>query len=149
MFKAICEHINFGTNSGALRPAITVFKPRVPGQSDLRIWNGMGISFAGYPHGIGDQGNLDFTQFCQKLGWRSEGSNFDILPLVLSDESTIPKFYEIPQELIFMVPIIHPSEKAITDMKLQWYALPFVTGLILEVGGIHFPAAPFAGIYLF
>ena len=47
MFKAVCDHMEFGTNGGALRPAITVFRPRRPGQLDLRLWNGMGISFAG------------------------------------------------------------------------------------------------------
>ena len=32
-------------------------------------------------------------------------------------------------------------------MKLQWYALPMVSGHLLEIGGLEFPAAPFAGWY--
>lgn len=155
----MCDHISFGTNGGALRPAITVFRPRQPNKSDLRVWNGMGIAYAGYIKTstdnkgqskeikIGDQGNLEFTQFCQRLGWTSQMGQFDVLPLVLSDDEGVPKFYNIPKELILKVPIQHPSIKAINDMKLEWYALPFVTGLMLEVGGIEFPAAPFAGWY--
>ncbi len=150
MFKATCDHIEFGTNGGALRPAITVFRPRQPGKADLRLWNGMGIAYAGYKingRNIGDQGNLEFTEFCQRLGWKSKGSDFDVLPLVFSDDEGVPRFYEIPPEIIMKVPIVHPTINAITDLGLEWYALPFVTGLLLEVGGLEFPAAPFAGWY--
>lgn len=36
---------------------------------------------------------------------------------------------------------------AIDDLKFQWYGLPTVAGMMLEVGGLQFPAAPFAGWY--
>ena len=157
MFKAICDHIDYGTNGGALRPAITVFRPRKSGKPDLRIWNGMGISFAGYckeakneagetiEETKGDLGNLDFTKFCQRLGWSSKGTAFDILPFVLSDDKQEPVYYDIPEELVMLVPITHPTIKEIGEMGLKWHALPMVSGLLLEVGGLEFPAAPFAG----
>ena len=166
MFKAICEQIEFGTNGGAIRPTITVFRPRQYGKSDLRIWNSMMLSFAGYVHEIenevtgethekkiGDQGNLEFTQFCQRLGWRSPFSDggsegwFDMLPIVLSDHEQVPKYYDIPEDLIHWVPIKHPTIEAIDEMNLKWYALPMVAGHLLEVGGLIFPAAPFNGWY--
>jgi nitric oxide synthase oxygenase domain/subunit len=37
--------------------------------------------------------------------------------------------------------------KAIDDLKFQWFALPSVAGMMLEVGGIQFPATPFGGWY--
>ena len=33
-------------------------------------------------------------------------------------------------------------------MGLEWYALPAVSGMMLDVGGIEFPAAPFSGWYM-
>jgi len=74
---------------------------------------------------IGDQGNLEFTQvmkdsnqeinsmysllqFCQRLGWKGKGTQYDILPLVLSDDGQ-PRFYEIPEELVIRVRITHPK----------------------------------------
>lgn len=33
-------------------------------------------------------------------------------------------------------------------MGLEWYGLPAVSGMMLDVGGIEFPAAPFSGWYM-
>jgi nitric oxide synthase oxygenase domain/subunit len=33
-------------------------------------------------------------------------------------------------------------------MDLEWYALPAVSGMMLDVGGIEFPASPFSGWYM-
>lgn len=32
-------------------------------------------------------------------------------------------------------------------MKMEWFALPLVGGMMFEVGGLQFPAAPFNGWY--
>ena len=34
------------------------------------------------------------------------------------------------------------------DLGLKWYALPAVSCLLLDVGGIEFPGAPFSGWYM-
>lgn len=34
------------------------------------------------------------------------------------------------------------------DLKLRWYALPAVTNMLLEIGGLEFPACPFNGWYM-
>lgn len=134
MIKAIFDHMDAGTNGGALKPAITVFRPRQYGRPDLRVWNEMGLSYAGYIKEyfdkstgqlkqirIGDQGNQEFTQFCQRLGWKGSGGRFDILPMVVSDDKGVPVYYDIPEALILTVPITHPTLKVIDDIKLQWY----------------------------
>ena len=33
----------------------------------------------------------------------------------------------------------------IDDMNLEWYAVPMMSRLVLEIGGLEFPAAPFNG----
>ena len=35
----------------------------------------------------------------------------------------------------------------IADFDLKWYSVPSVGGMLLEIGGLQFPAAPFNGWY--
>ena len=58
-----------------------------------------------------------------------------------------PHWFPVPEELVIRVPIRHPTNQAINNMDLQWFGLPLVSGMMLEVGGIQFPAAPFLGWY--
>ena len=62
MFGAICDHLKYATNGGTIKPTITVFRQRKPGQHDLRVWQFFTLSYAGYEGGIGDQGNIEFTK---------------------------------------------------------------------------------------
>lgn len=34
------------------------------------------------------------------------------------------------------------------ELSLRWYALPAVANMLLEIGGLEFPAAPFSGWYV-
>ena len=91
---------------------------------------------------------VEFTKECVKLGWQPKMEPFDILPLVVQIGSQAPEWREIPKEIITLVPIEHPSIKAIKDLKLQWYSTPIISNMTLEVGGIEFMAAPFNGWYM-
>ena len=81
MFEAMCEHIKYSYNNGAIRPSITVFRKRQEGLPDFRVWNQLMIGFAGYSlesskneneshfpgdesstKRVGDQANLSFTK---------------------------------------------------------------------------------------
>lgn len=66
MFEHICHHIQYATNNGNIRSAITVFPPRTDGQHDFRVWNSQLIHYAGYhmPDGsvLGDPATVEFTQ---------------------------------------------------------------------------------------
>jgi len=151
MFKAILDHIDYSNNGGNIRPAITLFRQRLPEQKDPRVWNNLVIQFASYeqPDGtiIGDPASLEVTKFCQKLGWKGKGGRFDVLPMLLSGADGVPHFYEIPEEYVMRVKIQHPTNDGINSMNLEWFGLPGVSSMMLECGGIQFPAAPFAGWY--
>ena len=73
MFKAMIEHLDFSNNGGNIRPAITLFRQRIPGKKDPRVWNNLITQFARYEQVdgsiIGDPASLRVTKFCQKLGW--------------------------------------------------------------------------------
>ena len=152
MFVHICQHIKESSNNGIIIPMISVFPPRKNGKDPIRIWNPQMISYAGYATDdpkvfIGDRSNASFTQFCQSLGWKGKGSRFDILPLVLSGADGEPKWFELPEDIIMIVKIKHPTLPQLDKLNLQWYGLPAVSGMLLEVGGLQFPACPFSGWY--
>ncbi|KYO43818.1 nitric oxide synthase, inducible [Alligator mississippiensis] len=41
-----------------------------------------------------------------------------------------------------------PGLEWFTELGLRWYALPAVANMLLEIGGLQFPAAPFNGWYV-
>lgn len=34
------------------------------------------------------------------------------------------------------------------ELNLKWYGLPAVSNMLLEIGGLEFPACPFSGWYM-
>ncbi|MFD0586995.1 nitric oxide synthase oxygenase [Paenibacillus sp. GCM10027627] len=154
MAEALFEHIKLATNDGKIRPVMTIF-PQADSKDDFTgpcIWNHQLVRYAGYNTAdggvVGDPHSVSFTDFCQKLGWQGGGTPFDVLPLVISIKDGHPEWFPIPPELILEVPISHPDIPGIRDLGLQWYAVPFVSDMRLEIGGVHYSAAPFNGWYM-
>lgn len=148
--SALFEHIEFATNEGNIRPVITIFKQQDK-EKTVEIWNHQLIRYAGYETEagiIGDSSSLAFTKQCQELGWNGKFGTFDILPLVIQVEGKAPKLYEIPKDIVKEVPISHPELSWFTKLELKWYAVPIISGMKLEIGGIIYSAAPFNGWYM-
>ncbi|XP_037348505.1 nitric oxide synthase, inducible [Talpa occidentalis] len=152
MFEHICRHIRYSTNNGNIRSAITVFPQRSDGKHDFRVWNAQLIRYAGYhmPDGTirGDPASLEFTQLCIDLGWKPKYGRFDVVPLVLQANGQDPELFEIPPDLVLEVSMEHPKYEWFQELELKWYALPAVANMLLEVGGLEFPACPFNGWYM-
>ncbi|KAK2519551.1 hypothetical protein Q9966_013840 [Columba livia] len=152
MFSFLCTHIQYATNRGNIRSAITIFPQRTPGRGDFRIWNTQLIRYAGYrqPDGsvLGDPANVDITELCVQHGWSPGGGRFDVLPLLLQSPDEPPELFPLPPELVLEVPLQHPTLAWFAELGLRWYALPAVSNMLLEIGGLEFPAAPFNGWYM-
>ncbi|NXM79089.1 NOS2 protein, partial [Serilophus lunatus] len=152
MFEHLCHHIQYATNNGNIRSAITVFPQRTDGHRDFRVWNSQLIRYAGYqlPDGsvLGDPANVEFTQLCIELGWEPKYGRFDVLPLVLQANGQDPEIFELPPEIVLEVPMEHPKYDWFKELDLRWYALPAVANMLLEVGGLEFTACPFNGWYM-
>ncbi|XP_067102023.1 nitric oxide synthase 2b, inducible [Osmerus mordax] len=152
MFDLLCNHLKYATNGGNLRSAITIFRQRMTGKGDFRVWNSQLLKYAGYgmPDGSiqGDPSSLEFTQICIQLGWRPKYGLFDMLPLVLQANGEDPDLFEIPLDCILEVAMEHPQHEWFKDLGLKWYALPAVSSMLLEVGGLEFSACPFNGWYM-
>ena len=148
IFQALVEHIKVATNDGNLRSTITVFNPNL----EIRIWNNLLMRYAGYRQPdcsiLGDPANVNLTEQSLKLGWSKESkTRFDVLPLMIQIGGKEPKWFEIPPEIILEVPISHPRYPWFAELGLKWFGLPAVSGMVLDMGGIQYPA-PFNGFYM-
>ncbi|MFB5189397.1 nitric oxide synthase oxygenase [Alicyclobacillus fastidiosus] len=148
---AVFAHIRYATNEGRIRPTISVFPPEGP-DSKVRIWNHQLIRYAGYRtqtgECVGDPHSIPFTEQCVRLGWRGEGTPFDVLPLVVQVGDDEPHWFDIPKELVLEVPICHPEYEWFEDLQLKWYAVPMISDMVLDIGGVRYTAAPFNGWYM-
>lgn len=149
MFEHICEMMRYTNNNGNIRAAITIFPHRTDGLHDFRVWNAQIIRYAGYtqPDGsvIGDPFSVEFTEFCEKLGWKGKGGPFDVLPMVLSANGEDPELFDVPEELILEVNLEHPQYPWFAEMKLKWYVVAAISNMLFDCGGLEFTAAPFTG----
>uniref|UniRef100_A0A8C8EED6 Nitric oxide synthase n=1 Tax=Otus sunia TaxID=257818 RepID=A0A8C8EED6_9STRI len=152
MFDHICRHVQYATNNGNIRSAITIFPQRTDGKHDFRVWNSQLIRYAGYqmPDGsiLGDPASVEFTQLCIELGWKPKYGRFDVVPLILQANGQDPEIFEFPPEIVLEVPMEHPKYGWFKELDLKWYALPAVANMLLEVGGLEFTGCPFNGWYM-
>lgn len=151
VYDALRDHIEFATNDGKIRPTTSLFAPAVRGSPQVRIWNHQLIRYAGYEtdHGVvGDPDSVTLTDYCHSRGWSAQGTEFDILPLVIQIGDNKPELFEIPDELVVEVPLTHPNYEWVGDLGLQWYAVPIISDMCLEIGGLQYTAAPFNGWYM-
>jgi len=153
VFEAVVEHIRLATNGGSIRPIITVFAADCPGSRGIRIWNPLLIRYAGYrqPDGsvVGDPAQAEFTDLLLRMGWKGGvGTAFDLLPLVIQMPGERPQIFELPPNVVLEVPLSHPEFPWFEDLGLKWHALPAVTDMRLDIGGISYSAAPFNGWYM-
>ena len=103
IFQALVEHIQLATNGGKIEPMMTIFRPSLPRQATVRIWNPQLIRYAGYrqPDGsvVGDPLHVELTEVLRRLGWQGgEGGPFDMLPLAIQLSPHPPKLFELPPE---------------------------------------------------
>jgi len=153
VFEAIVEHLRLSTNGGRIKSLATIFAPREPGQAGIRIWNEQIIRYAGYRQMdgsvVGDPKYVEFTEMVQRMGWKGgQGTPFDILPIVIQMPNQCPKLFELPHDAVLEVPIQHPEYSWFAELALKWHALPAISNMMLEIGGVQYTAAPFNGWYM-
>lgn len=153
VFAECVAHLAAATNRGAIRPTITIFPPRPPGRPGIRIWNEQLIRYAGYRRAdgtvLGDPKYADFTDAVRGLGWPGgAGTAFDPLPVVIEMPGARPRLYDLPRDAVLEVPIRHPDHAWFAELGLRWHAVPAISDMDLEIGGVVYPAAPFNGWYM-
>ncbi|HEY2221162.1 MAG TPA: nitric oxide synthase oxygenase [Actinomycetospora sp.] len=150
-------HLDDATRRGRIRSTITVFAPDTPTSPGPRVWNEQLIRYAGYRTGgrvLGDPRYVGFTDHARSLGWvpPSPMGRFDVLPLVVSGGGEWaekgPQFSEVPRESALEVELTHPDHPWFAELGLRWHALPVISNMRLDIGGVSYPAAPFNGWYM-
>ncbi|WP_084962480.1 nitric oxide synthase oxygenase [Thermoactinospora rubra] len=146
------QHLREATNDGKIRPTITVFAPDLPWRRAPRILNEQLIRYAGHRMDdgtiVGDPRNADLTDVAAKLGWEGRGTRFDVLPLVIHPGRGKPLLCNLPGDAVLEVPIVHPEYEWFAELGLRWHAVPAISDMCLEIGGICYPCAPFNGWYM-
>ncbi|MDX6361186.1 MAG: nitric-oxide synthase, bacterial, partial [Streptomyces sp.] len=150
---ASADHLREATRDGRIRALITVFAPDEPGRPGPRIWNEQLVRYAGYgrPGGgvTGDPRNAGLTALARRLGWPGgPGTPFDVLPLVIQAAGDRPRWFALPQDAVLEVELAHPEYPWWRALGLRWHAVPALSNMCLEIGGICYPAAPFNGWYM-
>jgi nitric-oxide synthase len=148
------RHLGAALGDGRIRSMISIFPP-VEGRT-LPAWieSAQITQYAGHvlEDGtiLGDRQNVEATRIARSLGWRPEGApgRFDMLPLLIRDRQDRRSIHPLPASAYREVPILHPEIAALGTLGLRWYAVPCVSGMILTIGGIDYPCAPFNGFYM-
>lgn len=151
VFQYLFSHIENAFNKGRIKPYITIFPAASAKEETVKIWNHQLLRYAGYETEtgiIGDSDSLEFTGICEKLGWDGKRTHFDILPLVIQIGNRPPVWKTIPEAIIPEIPMEHPDYKEVADLNLKWYAIPVISDMRLEIGGLHYVSAPFNGWYM-
>jgi nitric-oxide synthase, bacterial len=154
VFTACIEHLQFSSNGGRIRPAVTLFRPADPDGRGIRIWNRQLIRYAGYRSRdgtiLGDPEQVNLTTKAIEMGWSPPKpmTAFDVLPLIIECPGRQPQWFELPTDAVLEVPIIHPEYEWFPQLNLKWHALPAVSDMALIGSGLRFTAAPFSGYYM-
>jgi nitric-oxide synthase len=147
-------HLLEATNGGRIRPMITVFAPDAPARPGPRIISSQLVRYAGHQSAggavTGDPANVDLTLLARAHGWRGgqPPGRFDVLPLLVQAAGAPVTLHELPAGAVLEVSIEHPDFRWFADLGLRWYAVPVISDMYLEIGGIRYPAAPFNGWYM-
>lgn len=138
---SIEDHIKIATNQGKIRPLISIYS------NDIEIKNEQLIRYAGYENS-GDPKSFDTTKLAQHLNWQSDKTDFDILPLIYRINNGSLKYHTYPEGLIKEVLIKHDHYPKLEQLGLKWYAVPIISNMDLEIGGLYYHTAPFNGWYM-
>ena len=147
-------HLQAAVNGGRIRPLITVFAPDAPGRPGPRILSPQLARYAGWADGrgkvTGDPVNAALTGLALGLGWPGpqQRGRFDVLPLIVQGTDEEPQWHELPAATVLEVPLTHPDHPWFAGLGLRWHAVPVISDMYLQAGGIRYPSAPFNGWYM-
>ncbi len=152
--EKLIQHIDQAQGNGRIQSTISIFSPVIANKTPAFVESRQLIQYAGYSRPgqstLGDPITQEATRTAVSLGWKppSNPSQFDLLPILLRDQEGIRSFFELPDNLVKQIHIEHPTEPSISSLSLKWYTLPCVSSMILTIGGIDYPCAPFNGFYM-
>ena len=128
------EHLRLTTNDGRIRPVATIYHPLIRFRAEQLI------RYAGDPQYAGYAGT------CHRLGWRSNGDLFDVLPVTFELPDGTLHMASLDRSVILEVPIEHPTAPWLSGLGLRWHAAPVIANMLLRNEGHYWPCV-FGGWY--
>jgi nitric-oxide synthase len=128
------EHLRLTTNGGRIRPVATIYHPEIRFRAEQLI------RYAGDPQYAG------YAATCYRLGWRSNGDQFDILPVIFELPDGTLHLASLDRSVILEVPIDHPTTPWFSGLGLRWHAAPVISNMLLRNEGRYWPCV-FGGWY--
>ena len=144
VFEALVDHLRYATNGGKIRSTMTVLP------NEFRLLNAQLIRYAAYETEdgiVGDPLSLTMTRQAERLGWSGTGTEFDVLPLLITDGREV-RLYELPDDAVLEVEIRHEAYDLFDGRTIKWHAVPAIADMELEIGGQRFTSIPFNGWYM-
>lgn len=153
MARQVIEQLTKSSAGGNRRPTITIFAPARDDSPSAYFDCRQIVQYAGYlmqDGVVGDPQNVETTRSAMALGWQppTPPGPFDIMPFAIRDATGRRFLYELPSGAVREVSIVHPALSGLATLGLRWYTVPLVTDVILTIGGIDYPCAPFNGYYM-
>lgn len=139
--NSIEDHILDTTNEGKIKPMISIYS------NEIKIYNEQLVRYAGYDN-TGDPQSVKTTQLAEHTGWNSTPGDFNILPIIYRLNRMPVKHHILPPHIIKEVPIRHNDFPNLETLGLKWYAVPIISNMDLEIGGLYYHTAPFNGWYM-
>lgn len=139
--QSIEEHIHMATNDGKIKPTISIYS------NNIQIKNEQLIRYAGYSS-KGDPHSKRITRLAETLDWKGTQTDFDILPLIFKLNDAPLKYHNYSPNTVKEVTISHEQYPKLEQLNLKWYAVPIISNMDLEIGGLHYHTAPFNGWYM-
>jgi len=154
MQAQILRHLDDAFGDGRIRSVISVFAPATGSTLPAWIESPQIAQYACHQLAdgtfLGDRQNLEATRIALSMGWKAPPTpgRFDLLPYLMRDAADRRHLCRLPEGAVREVTIAHPKHGALSALGLKWYAVPLVSNMILTVGGIDYPCAPFSGFYM-
>ena len=154
VLRSTLDDLRTASDSGRIRASISIYAPATETTVPVTFESAQLFQYAGYAGDngsiVGDRANIELTRTVQQLGWKRPPlpGAFDLLPVVIRDGHGVRHAFELPADAVRQVEIAHPTRPGLQDLGLRWYAVPCVTNMVLSIGGIDYPCAPFNGHYV-
>ena len=148
------DHLREAYSDGRIKSMISIFAPVQDDRLPSTIESTQITQYAGYISDdgavTGDRQNVEATRIAQSMGWRSPSvpGRFDRLPVTIRDADDRRSIHALDDSVWHEVEMSHPEHESLVDLGLRWYAVPVVSNMILSIGGIDYPCAPFNGFYM-
>ncbi len=142
--QAVFTHLELSYNGGTVRPLVTIFGADRADRVGPQLWNKELPTYAGQRRAV----LMNLLNSLNRMGWRTQGDHYEVLPLVVECAGYAPQIYPIPPEKSLAVALVHPDYLWFKTLNLRWSALTAFSDRHLMIGGHYYRGVVVSGVQL-